>query len=83
MTKRQTSATRISVGTMAMKIAGVEQAPRDVGLRASAAITTETGRVAASPERTMREHELGIGEHEGEEAGCGDRRQRHRHRDAR
>ena len=30
----------------------------------------------------MREHELGIGEHEGEEAGGGHRRQRQRHRDA-
>src|SRR5690606_16803971 len=52
-TNRQTMTTSTSVGTMAMKMPVFSRLQLTSVLRASAAITTETGRVSASPDSSM------------------------------
>src|SRR4029078_12127953 len=52
-TYRHTSVTRTSVGRIAITIAVLSRLQETSGLRARAAITTEAGRLDASPERTI------------------------------
>ena len=67
---------------MAMKMPVLSRLQLTSVLRASAAITTETGRVCAAAREDHREHEFRVAEHEGEKAGRADRRQGQRHGNA-